>query len=240
MPTPLVGALFMLVSTWSAACPLTLPLDDAMRAPASFGDFLTRDVTYFMLAGLTDGSDAGIADHGDTWTVDCAALPAALVEPLRATVSAVDGTVDSRALREVFETNFHVTIAQRHQDGVIKSTEAALRSATAFDTWPKRIVEFSTIKRKSRRIFRSPPGFKPVTSVSQTLNTESGDETAEVLETEVAVKRLGSEDWDFYAYNHDGNLSEYSTFPAGQRPSPRICVNCHYDAGTRAVERFLP
>ena len=56
----------------------------------------------------------------------------------------------------------------------------------------------------------------------------------------MAVKRDNSEDWDFYAYNHEGELSGYSTFPAGQRPAPRICVNCHYDGGTRAVERFLP
>jgi hypothetical protein len=63
---------------------------------------------------------------------------------------------------------------------------------------------------------------------------------AAVLETEVGIKRAGSEDWDFYAYNHAGDLVPYSTFPAGERPSPRICINCHYDAGTRAIERFFP
>jgi hypothetical protein len=233
---PLVA---LLIAVQARACPLELNLGDEMRAPASFADFLTRDTTYFMIVGLADGRDGAVEDRGDAWVVDCSALPADVVEPMRAAV-AFDGALDARRVREVFEASYLTTIGQRAQDHLIKPTETAMRTATDFLTWPSRVVEFSAVKRKTRRVFRSPEGFVPAVSVSQTLDSETGDLNAPVLETEVGVKRAGSEDWDFYAYNHDGDLVAYSTFPAGDRPSPRICINCHYDAGTRAIERFFP
>ena len=223
----------------ASACPLELPLDDMMATPSSFGDYLTRDTTYFMLLGLTDGRSAAILDYGDRWSVDCDALPSDVVQGVRETL-AYDGTIDPRQVRLLYEANYHKTITRRRQESVIKSTEAELRAATNFTTWSNRTVPFSHIKRKSRRVFRSPADFFPTTSVSQTLDSETGDQNAVVLETEVAVKRAASDGWDFYAYNKEGVLSEYSTFPSGQRASPNICINCHYDAGSRAVERFLP
>lgn len=222
-----------------ACTDVVLPLDDAMRAPATFSDFLTRDTSLFMLRGLVESPGTTIVDDGANWTVDCDRISAPLATALAGAV-AFDGTLDPGRLREVFEANYLGTIAQRAQDGQIKSTLAAFKQATNFTTWADTVVEFSSIKRKTRRIFRSPAGFVPAISVSQTLDSQTGDVTAPVLETEVGVLRANGEDWDFYAYNHEGQLSSYSTFPAGERPSPRICIACHYDSGSRAVQRFFP
>jgi hypothetical protein len=223
----------------TACADLDLPLDESMQSPNGFGDFLTRDTTLFMIRGLLGPSDRTVADRGDRWIVDCEALTPDVRAALSQAV-AFDGTLDPRAVREAFESRYLKTIAVREHDSWVKTDVAGLRAATHFRDWPQTVVPRSNIKQKTRRIFRSPPGYVPQTSVSQTLDSVTGDTAAAVLETEVATERENGIDWDFYAYNRAGNLVDYSTFPAGQRPSPRICIGCHYDGGTRGVGRFFP
>jgi hypothetical protein len=222
-----------------ACVDLTLPVDASFSSPDGVGDLMTRDTTLFMLRGLLGPSDAAVIDRGESWLVDCERLSPELSAALIGALGA-DGTLDSRTLRAVFEARYASTIATRGHDVWIKADLAGLEAATRFETWPFEIVAKSDVKQKTRRIFRRPTGEIPRISVSQTLATDTGDAAAAVLETEVAVERESGIDWDFYAYNAAGALSDYSTFPAGERPSPRICIGCHYDGGTRGVGRFFP
>lgn len=218
---------------------VVLPLDDAMQRPDGFGDLMTRDTSLFMLKGLVPTPETTVTDEATAWRLACDALAPDLAAGLRATL-AFDGTLDPRALRELFERRYLESVAARGHDAFVKPTLWEFRRLTGFNAWEQTIVEVSMVKRKTRRIFRSPAGFLPVVSVAETLETETGDPSAAVRETEVAIKRRTSEDWDFYAYDAQGALSTVSTFPAGERPSPRICIACHYDGGSRAVERFFP
>jgi hypothetical protein len=222
-----------------ACADLNLPLEDALQRPDSFSDALIRDTSLYMLKGIVARGEEAVRDEGTHWVVPCEGQAPDLMTELAGTL-AYDGTLDPRKLREIFEARYLNTIENRGQAGAIKPTVAEFKAVTRFEEWDQTIVEVSMVKRMTRRIFRSPEGFLPVISVAQTLETQTGDPAAPVRETEVGVKREGSEDWDFYAYDSAGKLSETSTFPAGERPSPRICISCHYDAGSRAVERFFP
>lgn len=218
---------------------VVLPLDDDMAQPSSFSDYLTLDTSLFMLRGLVADPDATVAVSERQWVVDCGRLSAELRQALAGTLAA-DGTVDPGRLRTTFEAHYLETLAERGHQRLITPTLLEFKAVTGFATWRSSVVGFSVVKRKTRRIFRSPAGVRPAVSVSQTHASETGDVSTAVLETEVAVERANGSDWDFYSYNEAGDLVEYSTFPAGQRPAPRICIACHYDAGTRGVQRFFP
>ena len=221
-----------------AGCPIALPIAPAMQSPATSSERSARDLSLFMVQGLVS-SGAPLVDHGSTWTLDCTFVSAAIQEPLMAVIGP-DGFMDWRQLRTVFESNFLRTTSQRGQSDIIKSDVRDLLAATGFDRWNSRMVNFSAVKRKSRRIFRSPAEVTPPISVSQTLDSEVGDESAEISETEVAIKRRDGPDWDFYSYNRAGELVNYSTFPSGEGPSPRMCLSCHYNSASRTISRFLP
>ena len=110
-----------------------------------------------------------------------------------------------------------------------------------YEQWNKHVIPVSRVKRLTRIIYRSPPGFEPQISVAVTKDSTTGDEGAPTREIEVAVRRLDrSNDWDFYAYDADGQLQPYSEFPAGRRDAPTVCVSCHYDSRQGTVSRLLP
>ena len=222
-----------------SGCPIVLPIAPNMQTPTTPSETSARDLSLFMLKGLVSSSSASVADYGSTWTLDCAAVPESIQDPIKEVVGP-DGFMDWRQLRTVFETNFLQTTPQRGQSDIIKRDVRGLVAATSFDRWSSRMVNFSAVKRKSRRIFRSPTEVVPPVSVSQTLDSEVGDPSAAILETEVAIKRRDGLDWDFYSYNRAGELVNYSTFPSGEGPSPRMCLSCHYSAASRSISRFLP
>ena len=110
-----------------------------------------------------------------------------------------------------------------------------------FTAWPRRVIAKSAVKRQTRVIYRSPDGVVPGTSVAVTLATDTGDLSAPVVDTELAVdRRDGSGDADFYVYDAAGALVDRAPFPSGDKPSPSICVSCHYRAATGRVPRQGP
>jgi len=222
------------------ACPIVLELG-TLSYPQTPAATAARDLSRYMLRGVIDvGQERAFVDNGETWEIDCSALAQAVTPEMLAGRPGNRGALDYPRIRDIYATKYHHTIAARGQERWAPSTLAELRGETSYSRWPQRIVELSNVKRKSRRIFRSPEGFLPVISVSETLDSTSGDPAAPVLETEVAIKRRGSEDWDFYSYDHNGERVPWGVFPAGQRPVPQVCMGCHYDSMTGAVERFFP
>jgi hypothetical protein len=104
-----------------------------------------------------------------------------------------------------------------------------LKDFPNFKNWEKEVVSFSRVKGQTRVIYRSPDGFVPTVRVAETLNTQDGNLEASVRETEMLIKRSrDAKNWDFYAYDSAGILSEESHFRPGMRPTPGICMSCHY------------
>ncbi len=241
-PITLAGTLIAaaLLASQALACPLSLELG-SLATPQSFADKASRDLSSYMLRGLVDETKPqAFVDTGSQWTINCDALSVSVTPQQIAATLGDDGAVDPRLVRLLYEQSYYESLSVRGQEPWAPASLSQLLTETRYLTWPYRIVEVSAIKQKSRRIFRSPPGFLPIISVSETLDSTTGDEGASVLETEVAIKRRDSEDWDFYSYDHGGVRVPWGIFPAGRRPAPQICMNCHYDSATGAVERFFP
>ena len=108
---------------------------------------------------------------------------------------------------------------------------------TNFKRWPKTIVKKSHVKNKTRVIYRSNDPTRTL-SVSETLESVTGDLNASVLETEVVLQRAdGSGHHDFFVYDTYGNLANSAQFPAGERPAPSTCMSCHYSGKSGKFER---
>jgi hypothetical protein len=113
------------------------------------------------------------------------------------------------------------------------------KRSTGFESWPKQVLEVSSIKKTKRIIYRSPEDFDRAVSVAVTVQKINGVEHER--EHEVAVTRLdGSDNYDFYAYDSSGALVQYSEFPAGRLPAPKSCAGCHMNAATGKVNRLMP
>lgn len=149
-------------------------------------------------------------------------------------------TVSYDSLQVLFQDQHLASRGTRNQEAYVKDTLAEFSRTTNYESWPSTVVPMSSIKRKTRVIYRSPSSYPVKISVSETRDSTNGDRDAARLETEIAIKRVGDASYDFYAYDPAGNLAENSHFPAGLRPSPTVCVSCHYNSATQTVTRFIP
>ncbi len=100
--------------------------------------------------------------------------------------------------------------------------------------WKRRLIAKSVAKGLPRWIYRHIKKDKTDIgiSVAKTQN-----------ETEFAIQRAGSNDWDFFAYNDKGELSAESKFVSSTgktitAPAPLTCLSCHYHRGTRTFRNF--
>lgn len=121
-----------------------------------------------------------------------------------------------------------------------KEIPDALADFEKLDPFPgtgftKTLMKHSRVKNAARTIYRRKSGGL---SIAQTF-----DSSGAVRETEIIKKRSHSENWDFYVYDHRGNLALQSTFSTVadkprdiSAPVPITCLNCHYDAKARVFE----
>ena len=192
------------------------------------------DLSYYILNGLSPDKSCKITASLE---VTCAVLHTDTCQLLPTATTSV--TYDD--LRSYYQTNHLKTVAVRKHDPYIKATLAEFTAITNFHSWTRMVVNRSGVKRKTRVIYRSPADFPQQISVSETLDTDDGDLNATKLETEIAMRRVGGErTFEFYTYDKNGNLAEFSEFPAGERPSPSVCVSCHYNPSLHTVSRFMP
>jgi hypothetical protein len=202
--------------------------------PSSSRTQIFTDLTFYMLNGLSPDKSCSITG---VLTVRCGQLYSGACQLL----SAATTQLDYEELRDFYQQHHLSTIHVRKHDDYIKNTLSAFTTATSYQNWPRQVVNRSNIKQKTRVIYRSPANFPQQISVSETRDCDDGNLNAERLETEIAIRRHGpGRTFEFYTYDKNGNLAEHSEFPAGDRPSPTICVSCHYHPGQRAVSRFIP
>ena len=124
-----------------------------------------------------------------------------------------------------------------HRIAPVTETLQELKDYYHFTDWEREIVELSTVKGTTRIIYRSPKTIHPI-SIAQTL---MGDNS--IRETEIIIAREDlSQQFDFYAYNKEGVLTQTSLFHSHQgkevRASvPYTCLTCHYNSDERAFQR---
>ncbi len=216
-----------------------LPVSSAMARPTTPFERRARDLSLHKLHGLLPLNSPAITQTATAWSVPCDGM--FLDDTSIKKILDPDGTLSPAKVAAVYQENHLKTIEARGLDEVVKPTLDEFKASTDFKTWTNRMIARSSVKGKTRRIYRSPVGHSPAISVSETLDCDNGNPNAAILETEVAIALTRNpEDWDFYAYNRAGVLVNYSTFPAGVRAAPDMCISCHYSSTQGTVSRFFP
>ena len=106
-----------------------------------------------------------------------------------------------------------------------------------YKNWPREVIKKSRVKSKTRVIYRS-PGDSHAISISETRDSVTGDLESKVIETEVVIERSDhSGNFDFFAYDADGQLSPTAWFPSGEKTLPGICMSCHHSPTSGTFKR---
>ena len=197
-------------------------------------DAYTRSFSCFVFESISGHHNPDCMQTA-TGLVDVSRLSPSAAESLRATVGM--GVVNINNIRHWWNIWAY---SLRRLDDIkhrIPETLDEFREKTSFKSWPMEVVPRSHVKNKTRVIYRSTVDSRGL-SVSETLNSTSGDTRATVLETEIVYERGdNSKNHDFYVYNSDGVLSNTAEFPAGKRAAPSVCMSCHYSAKTGKFNR---
>ena len=203
-------------------------------------DKLTRVMTCYIADGVSGTHDERCTQKSES-SIQVEKIPESAQEELQESFTSGTRLFNLEALRSWLNTWSYPTRSIRRQDKLITDDLAGFRQSTNFHAWPREIIERSAVKQKTRVIYRSPEEFLPATSVAESYDSETGDLTTALLETEIAIERQDSSgNADFYSYNSQGQLSTTSRFPVGERPVPDMCLSCHYNASMGIFGRKGP
>jgi|GEM_PF-1287235 len=197
----------------------------------------SRDGLLYLLATWIPDVTNAVGPSDPEMTVPCAPLPPtvqiALINSLLP-----DGSFDYNRFRNALGAPYLEARSRQHRAYSPPATLAEFKAATGFEQWPVEVVTRSRIKDFTRAVYHSPAGAPYTVSIAVTHDSQSGDLTTAVRETEFLLRREdGSKNWDFYVYDATGKLATQSHFGRNLMPAPSICMNCHYDSADRA---FVP
>lgn len=192
-------------------------------------DAYTRSFSCFVFQHISGFYDPDCANTS-TGTVDISRLPKLATQSLGTIMGTKD--IELNSIRMWWNTWAYSIRNLNDVRRTIPSTLSEFSEQTRFKSWPMIVIPKSHVKNKTRVIYRSSIDSNGV-SVSETLDSTSGDRDAAVLETEIVYERSDeSGNHDFYVYDSNGLLSTTADFPAGKRPAPSTCMSCHYSALT--------
>jgi hypothetical protein len=138
--------------------------------------------------------------------------------------------------RKNWMENYLQTRENRGDHEIVPDTVSDFEALSKYKQW-KLVTVQSRVKRAKRLLYQGELNGRKI-SVAETWSELEGRE--ELREVELAVERKRhSNDWEFYAYNANGDLVLESEFPAGIRPAPLVCVSCHMSGQTKKASRFL-
>jgi hypothetical protein len=232
------------------AGPLAMGQEVLIRLPKASpveGRNLIRDAARYFLLGMVTGE---LPDE-DSFALDEERLPPGLQALVRERqLTAVDLYAAFKKPSEnprLFADYRDRTRERWHRANPIPDTLKAFRDKYPFDDekagWNKRTIKKSAVKQRTRVIYRKVDANFSI-SLSQTHETVDGNQNAPVRETEIAIRREGVEDWDYFVYDREGNLADTSTFSRVENvagvaaPSPVSCLTCHYDPKDRHFVEF--
>lgn len=200
-------------------------------------DSMVRDLSCYVADGIAGTHDSNCNVRTDR-SVNVEGLPESAIESLESAVNQNSNFFDLNLLQNWWNTWSYALRNRRGHEKLITDQISGFEARTGYKEWTKEVVAFSWVKHKTRVIYRSPSNQAYFISVSETRDSETGDVTAPLIETEIAFERNdGSGNVDFYSYNADGQLSTTSIFPAGERPTPGVCMSCHHSPSTGKFER---
>jgi len=202
--------------------------------------FMKRDTALYMAAFLKQSSQLPKEGPESLLDLGCfETLSPALQAAVRASTEQ-GAPLDAYRLRKNIGEVFLETRHLRHSEFMIPDRLEDFITQTRFDAWSGQVVPRSRVKGLTRAIYHSPQSFPVEISVAVTHESERGDLNTPIRETEVIIRRSkDSNNWDFYAYDKEGQLQPHSEFRAGPRASPSVCMACHYEAATRAFAPLL-
>ena len=208
---------------------------------------MTRDTLLYMMTSFMnpiEGSPKIVEGSGNDQK-DLALIPkkAVLEEALDTFLKAdqTDSPLKVYALfKELLKTPTYLkTRDLQHPRFPVPETLTEFEKTYPFHQWEQEVIEKSKIKGARRIIYRSPRS-APKLSVAQTELPS----TQEIRETEIIIEREDlSGQFDFYAYDSGGNLTQTSTFHTVkntdvQASVPLTCLACHYDGSTGLFQRL--
>ena len=121
--------------------------------------------------------------------------------------------------------------AWHHSRYPVPDTVAELEQLYSFSKWDLELIKNSSVKGTQRLIYRNRNSF-PKISIAQTLSEKGST----IRETEMIIPREDlSGQFDFYAYNEVGQLSNTSIFYSSKGKNisafvPYTCMSCHYNS----------
>ena len=190
-----------------------------------------RLAQYIVQSLMTDDSYRYNAKNHQL-TLFCADLSRKLCDGIGG-LDEANGVLSYPKLQKVWMDNFLETRKRRHNQHILKDQLADFATVVGYKSWPSFVVD-SRIKRTDRRIYRGKVQNRAV-SVAETE-----DSNGDIRETEIAIERFDEAgSLEFYTYDRAGKMALESDFPAGNRPSPAMCVRCHLTPLGKA-NRFIP
>jgi hypothetical protein len=208
----------------------TLPSGNSAR------DKYVRDLACYIFDGISGVHDPACRTtlRG---TLDTSQIPGNATESLDNALKPLQSDSGVGALRSWWNKWFLPLGSLRGQDALIPTSLEDFERLHQYKNWHRDIIVKSRVKSKTRVIYRSPVGHQTI-SVSETRDSTTGDLDSKIIETEVVIERLdNSGNFDFYAYNADGQLSTTAWFPSGEKTLPGICLSCHHSPTTGTFKR---
>ena len=176
---------------------------------------------------------AGYENLGHELSIDCAQLTRAHCDRL-AGFADHSGLIEYGSAREHWMELYPLTRNLRGNEQWIPDDMQAFISQTNYKEWPGLSVQ-SRIKNAKRVIYH---GYLDQRRISVAETWQEGESQFRELEIAFEAKRARGT-FDFYVYDHHGQLANESEFPAGMRPAPVICAACHMNRTTGKTSKFI-
>jgi hypothetical protein len=202
---------------------------------------IVRDVTVHLLEGISSSTVGEPATYApNEIEIQENDLPVSLYKELSAAKPIPASSVFSlfkKTSKDSAAAHYQLRSREKFHAKEIPDTLADFERLDPFPGtgFTKTVMKHSRVKNAARIIYRRRSGGL---SIAQTF-----DSAGAVRETEIIKKRSHSENWDFYVYDHTGDLTLQSTFSTVAEkprdisaPVPITCLNCHYDAKARVFE----
>lgn len=142
-----------------------------------------------------------------------------------------------RIIRKLLNSSTYLKTRQTfHSRFIVPETLKELEDYYQFKYWAKETIGLSPVKGTQRIIYRSKKNLYPI-SIAQTQRSNGT-----IRETELIIAREDlSQQFDFYAYNEKGFLTQTSLFQSQngkevQASVPYTCLTCHYDSHERTFQ----
>jgi hypothetical protein len=214
----------------------SIPVDYQLPADANQRAIYTRSFSCYVFDAV-NGTHAPECTDALLGSLETSSLPIEAQEGLKESLGHGLRAIRLEDIR-AWWNNWAYSLRNSSQGTLeIPETLAEFEQNYHFKDWPKLVISKSRVKNKTRVIYRS-TNLPQNLSVSETLDSTTGDLNALILETEIARERSDqSGHHDFFVYDSAGNLANSAHFPAGERAAPSTCLSCHYSGKTGRFER---